>query len=1312
MIESIPIDRDEILIVDDATANLQLLSEILGNAGYKVRSASDGQAALRSAKAKPPGLILLDIEMPGMDGFEICRQLKADTKTSLFPVIFIGISGEEQSKIKVFQTGGVDFITQPFYAEEVLARVKTHLSLSQLQSKLKNNNARLEKEIYEREHAENALFAEKERLANEIIRESETRYRTIVDNSFEGIILQDASGKITTWNKAAERIFGITEEEAVSHTSTSREWSTMREDGSPFPGSEHPSMVSLTTGKPCNDVVMGVKNSSGVVSWININTNPLFADDTSKPSAVVITFSDITELKQAKAAAFNAAKDWQTTFDTISSAIWILDGSQRILRANKAAERLCHQSNGKMIGQQCWQLAHGTNCPIDGCPLLKAKKSLHQETMDLQLGDGWFQVTVDPILDPAGKFSGAIHIISDITERKRMEVALRESEDKFKHIFDFSAAGKSITMPTGEMEVNQAFCQMLGYSPAEFKNRKWQDISHPDDIEYTRNEVQPLLSGEKHSARFIKRYLHKNGSIVWGDVNTYLRRNADGKPQYFITTVYDITQRMLTEKALEKSEEEFRGMVETMPVAIYVSVGIEQRGTYVNPEFIRLFGYTLEDIPSIELWWPLAYPDEHYRQEISRKWNRKVKQAIETQTPIEPMKVVVTCKDGTKKDISWGYITLGDKNYAYGLDLTERKQAEEAQQKIAERLSLACRAGGIGIWELDIVNNQLIWDDQMFHLYGIKPDQFSDTYQTWRASVHPDDLRKIEEEFQLTLSGRKDFDTEFRIIRPDGTIHDIRAFAVAQRDASDRVIKLIGTNYNITQRKKADMERMQLLHVLESSLNEIYIFDAASLVFEYVNRAALHNLGYTSDAILTMTPVDLKPEFTETTFRRSLDPLLQGKKEILLFETIHRRHDGSTYPVEVHLQLVKFKDQPAFLAVIMDISGRKHDEKERKKLEAQLQQAQKMESVGRLAGGVAHDFNNMLSVILGYGNMILEKTRPDDFFHECAQEILNAGVRSADITRQLLAFARKQTIAPRILDLNDTVTNMLKMLKRLIGEDIELVWQPSTVWPVSIDPAQLDQILANLCVNARDAIIGVGKITIETGNTILDEVYCSEHTGFTPGQFVLLSISDNGCGMDKNVMNNLFEPFFTTKELGKGTGLGLATVYGIVKQNNGFINVYSETDKGTTFRIYIPRHSRQGNTSEQQSEEMIPHGKGETILVVEDEASVLRLIAKTLKNLGYAVMTANSSKDAVNLAKEADGKIDLLLTDVIMPEMNGQDLAKALSALYPGLKCLFMSGYTSTVIASHGVLEEGVRFIQKPFSEANLAIKVKEALGI
>jgi len=399
------------------------------------------------------------------------------------------------------------------------------------------------------------------------------------------------------------------------------------------------------------------------------------------------------------------------------------------------------------------------------------------------------------------------------------------------------------------------------------------------------------------------------------------------------------------------------------------------------------------------------------------------------------------------------------------------------------------------------------------------------------------------------------------------------------------------------------------------------------------------------------------------------------------------------------------------IGTIQDITKRKKAEDEQENLKAQLAQAQKMESVGRLAGGVAHDYNNMLSIIIGYSESVLEKIHTDDPLYEDITEILNAGKRSADITKQLLAFARQQTTAPKILDLNDSIECILKMLRRLIGEDINLEWKPEVnIWPIKIDPSQVDQILANLCVNARDAITDIGQITIETKSISFDEEYCSYHADFIPGNYVMLAVSDNGSGVSKEFIEKIFEPFFTTKSLHKGTGLGLSTVYGIVKQNNGFINVYSEIDKGTSIKIYLPKHNGLEDVEQVNSVQKLLLSHGETILLVEDDKSILKLGERMLNSLGYNVLPASSPTHAIEIVEEDSEEFDLLITDVIMPEMNGRMLSEHLQIKKPNLKTLFMSGYTANVIAHRGILDKGVFFIQKPLSKRELSVKVRETL--
>ena len=501
-------------------------------------------------------------------------------------------------------------------------------------------------------------------------------------------------------------------------------------------------------------------------------------------------------------------------------------------------------------------------------------------------------------------------------------------------------------------------------------------------------------------------------------------------------------------------------------------------------------------------------------------------------------------------------------------------------------------------------------------------------------------------------------------------------------------------------------------NIIQSMSNTLIVVSAKHTIIS-ANSAACALLGYAEEELLGRSAKILFSE--ELSHQQAWMQILFITGGVSHVEEVYMTKEGRSVPILLSASILYDQKHQVqgIVQVAQDVSERKLAEEANEKLQVQLVQAQKMESVGRLAGGVAHDFNNMLGVILGHTEMALDETDPAQPLYRDLQEILKAARRSANLTRQLLTFARKQTISPQVLDLNETVHEMLKMLQRLIGENISLGWVPGAdLWPVKMDHSQVDQILANLCVNARDAIEGAGKVTIETGMTSLSEAYCKAHPGFVPGDYVLLAVSDTGSGMDKETISHLFEPFFTTKELGKGTGLGLATIYGIVKQNNGFINVYSERGHGSVFKIYLPRH--QGVVKQAEKEELREsQDQGhETILLVEDEPAILKMTTAMLERLGYTVLAASAPSEALVLAKKNAADIQLLITDVVMPHMNGRILSQNLLALCPGLKVLFMSGYTANTIAHHGILEAGVHFIEKPFSRQDLACKVRQALAL
>lgn len=505
---------------------------------------------------------------------------------------------------------------------------------------------------------------------------------------------------------------------------------------------------------------------------------------------------------------------------------------------------------------------------------------------------------------------------------------------------------------------------------------------------------------------------------------------------------------------------------------------------------------------------------------------------------------------------------------------------------------------------------------------------------------------------------------------------------------------------------------ISLLSSLVNSIPDLIFYKSPEGFYQGCNPSFEQFIGKHEKEIIGKTDYDLFDKETADFFRFH-DKNMFAKLEASRNEEWISYPDGEKALLETIKAPYKNADGKllGLIGIGRDITARRKANDEKENLIKQLQHIQKLESIGRLAGGVAHDFNNMLSVITGFTDLSLEQIQKDNPIYSHLTEVKNAAQRSVDITKKLLAFARKQNIEPKKIDLNKTLENMLNMLRRLIGENIKLDWVPDDkLWPIQADPSQIDQIITNLCINGRDAIEGEGEISIETRNISLNEEYCANHVGFLPGDFVVLTVTDNGCGMDKETQSNIFEPFFTTKDVGKGSGLGLSTVYGIVKQNKGFINIYSEIGGGTSFRVYLPRYADTSKEYEPSPHYETPKGNRESILIVEDEQSIRILTKWMLEKLNYLVVVADSAENAISIAENQENNIDMLITDVVMPEMNGRDLSERLKKIIPQLKVLYMSGYTANVIVHKGILENGLHFMQKPFSQFDIAAKVRETL--
>lgn len=560
-----------------------------------------------------------------------------------------------------------------------------------------------------------------------------------------------------------------------------------------------------------------------------------------------------------------------------------------------------------------------------------------------------------------------------------------------------------------------------------------------------------------------------------------------------------------------------------------------------------------------------------------------------------------------------------------------------------------------------------------------------------------------------------DQEKRFEIVLGEGDhrrSYDVAASPVGRRSCpQDAEMGRLLVFRDITEQKKADealQQSEERFRDLSSMATEGIMIHEDGIIAD-ANRAFAELAGYESvDDLVGKRGTQVVP-FTPESRRRIEDHMLSESTDTYEVELV--RPDGSRLWAETSGREVTYRGRQARLVLLRNVTERKHGEHALRRSEERLRQSQKMESVGRLAGGVAHDFNNMLGVILGHADLAMRQVDPNDPVHEDLHEIREAAKRSAAITQQLLGFARKQVVAPAKLDLNTSVEPMLSMLRRLIGEDIELVWLPGDgLGSVEMDPSQLDQILMNLCANARDAIAAAGRVTIETAAAPLDASFCTLHEGCVPGDYVRLSVRDTGRGMQQETLEHVFEPFFTTKDIGEGTGLGMATVYGIVKQNGGYVEVASEPGLGTVVDIYLPRTEVEEIADGRAGVLASAPGSAEVVLLVEDEPSLLALSERILTGAGYRVLSAQTPVEALRLADEHAGEIALIVTDVIMPGMSGRELVERVLSVQPRVKTLYVSGYIAEVISDRGMLEEGVRFLQKPFTPQELTKSVRSTL--
>ena len=909
---------------------------------------------------------------------------------------------------------------------------------------------------------------------------------------------------------------------------------------------------------------------------------------------VVVVVRDISRRKRTEQAVMTATQEWQLTFDSLNDAVWLLDAEQRILCANRAAQEFFGMTVEQMLGRYCWEIAHQQTQSPSTCPIKKMKQSLRRESSEIQVGERWWRITVDPVLDPAGQLTGIVHVVSDITTSKAAETALRANEQQFRDLFEQSPNAVFVADANGKiLAVNPAACQLQDLSREELVGKVLFNWVLPEKRAEMVREFPKWFTGAVHYSESAT--VTATGQILPVEVRgapvTYRGQSA------VLLHVYDISERLRVQESVRESEERFRAMFDNATEGILICDPQNHRFVSVNAAMCKMLGY--EQPLEIEGLTPADLQPADGNPALTEVFAR-------SKQPENWRAVNVPVKRKTGgvfyADINAYPITVLGRTYLCSLfhDVTERQRASEELRLSDERLREVVRQSHCLLWSAE-VTAPAGWETSLTR----QPPKFD-----WRFTIY-------DEEASRSL---------FRFAVDPNTTCPTWSTTRFPED-----LALADANFYAAIRGAAK---------------------------HYHNEFRWHDLD--------------------------------GKIRWMDEDTTVQRLDNWHWKV---------------FGVAVDTT-------DRKTLEEQLRQSQKMHAVGQLAGGVAHDFNNLLNVTLGYCELLIQQTDLPGNSRNWIEEIHHAAERAVALTRQLLAFSRKQILTPKVFEVGNLLTNMSQMLQRLIGEHIRLKLATGTgSCYIKTDPNQLEQVLLNLCVNARDAMSNGGTLTIETQFLTTDGGVSDGRTQLPAGNYVVIAVTDTGVGMTPEVQEHLFEPFFTTKHAGKGTGLGLATCFGIIKQSGGEITVYSEVGRGTAIKIYLPSAHEALPAGTTPVALQIPRGNNETILLVEDEDSVRSLAATILSGLGYRVLEASNGHAALDLvAKQASQPIDLMLTDVVMPGMNGRELALRLATLRPGLKIIFTSGYTSESIVHLGILDPDVVFLPKPYTTTALAKKIRDVL--
>ena len=1033
------------------------------------------------------------------------------------------------------------------------------------------------------------------------------------------------------------------------------------------------------------------------------------------------TLAEIRRLRQAEGARAGATLPesearYRSLVENAADVIAIISAGGTVDFATPSVERALGYPPEELVGQNSFALLHPSDAPVvigQFARLVRGASCVGTIDCRVRHRDGtWrtLQVGVSNLLhDPA--VAGVVVNARDMTDARLAQETERRLQSFLEATPDFVATFD----PHGRaLSVNAAFRRVANIAPDDpLSSLTLTDLFPPTVTELILHVGIPEAN---RSGTWSGETVLQTADGVTIPISQVIiaHKSADGSIEFLSTLARDITERKRAEQEVVEQRAFYEQILENIDVDIAV-FDREGRYEYVNQNAVR--------DPEIRRWM-IGKTDEEYvatrgrSPEIARRRSAQMRGVVESGENAEFEEQLTTPAGETRYYIR-KHLPITDaegKVYrliGYGFDITARRRAEEERGRSAELLNEAEHIAHMGSWEWDVPTGELRWSREMYRVYGLDPDGEPIAYERFMALLPAEAQEIMNGAIERALATGEPYAVDHRIVRPDGVVRHIHGRGRVLRGDAGEPIRMMGSGQDVTDRVAAEAALRQserdYRSIFENAHDGIVIMIPEGEEVLEVNPRACEIYGYSREEFVGMS---MEAVSTDVEAGRALVLQTMEMNTSWSFETVQRRKDGSTIWTEITAAVIDHKGRQAILSIIRDISERHAAEEALRDSQEQLLQSQKMEAVGRLAGGIAHDFNNLLTAIKGFTELLLLDFDQHDPRHPFVIEIQGAANRAAALTRQLLAFSRKQVLQPRVLDLNAAVADIDKMLRRLLGEDVELeTVHGAGVARVKADPSQIEQVLVNLAVNSRDAMPSGGRIRIRTSNAVLTADQIPAHSEATPGSYVELAVTDTGSGMTPEVQARIFEPFFTTKGKGKGTGLGLSTVYGIVQQSGGLMQVESAVGEGTTFRVYLPAvHDAADIATARPARDDRPVTGHETVLLVEDEAAVRVLVRRVLDRNGYRVLEAESGVQAVQLIQGNSEKIHLLLTDVVMPGMSGPELASRLAGANPDMRVLFMSGYTDEAIVHHGVLDPGIALLEKPFTPEVLLRKLREIL--